>query len=635
MNIDDHNNINNEAVRDDEQQRQDQLIGRRRRREHDILQQEEPPRARRRRQNGADAERRCPVHNTKLQLWRGMLFLQRNHPRFTTWNCTSLFGEHYDAEFMLVLSGALIHSTHLRRLELPSFSLLNEADATALVQGIRQSRLESLNMVVAANRATHPPEIWKILNDGLPLRTVLEVKFESLADPEIVHGWEDILTIPSLRKLTLDRLFLTEPQAQSLAKGIRESKLESLTISLHAATTKTPHQDKTQTKGLRLLAWWIFLNQGLKKSHTIQEFTFRTDYACVEELVGLAHALPMMHSLRTLVWDGMDVTERVARALAKGIGQSQLTSLTIKLPKRFHRNVMMRSKRGKPCVSMLGKVLAAAAQHGYHPTSSLTKIELMHCDLDRGMISLANGLASKNAMVTSLVLEDCWLGDRAVQILFSQGLRHNTTLTYLKFKRCELGDREVQSIVDNWHADSAIQSLSLQACVKPCVAQTLLGAVAKHPALQELEFINGCDLLNSYEALRIMGNELVHQPYLTRVSLLSCRCSGHNMTPVESTKARDEAGQALIHSVQQNHRIQRLNVEGNFFPNHVMQEIEFYAGLNRTGQYLLSTHHGLASTVWCFILAQCQKQQKQVAASLTYYYLREQPYLVMQRYSKG
>jgi hypothetical protein len=82
-----------------------------------------------------------------------------------------------------------------------------------------------------------------------------------------------------------------------------------------------------------------------------------------------------------------------------------------------------------------------------------------------------------------------------------------------------------------------------------------------------------------------------------------------------------------------------LSFYGNddVFPEILREEIRFYVSLNQLGRRLLITNHGLASTVWCFILEKCGRICRPYSAMVNYVYffLREQPHLVQPRPSRS
>jgi hypothetical protein len=102
----------------------------------------------------------------------------------------------------------------------------------------------------------------------------------------------------------------------------------------------------------------------------------------------------------------------------------------------------------------------------------------------------------------------------------------------------------------------------------------------------------------------------------------------------EQARAQDKAlhlaSHALLEAVKQNVRIKELKVNEQRLPSQFENEIRFYANLNKMGRYLLSTNHGLASTVWCYILAKCQANAVRNKSGFIYFFLCAQPSLAQQ-----
>ncbi len=158
----------------------------------------------------------------------------------------------------------------------------------------------------------------------------------------------------------------------------------------------------------------------------------------------------------------------------------------------------------------------------------------------------------------------------------------------------------------------------------------MLRIVACHPAMQMLKLSGNSNL--GYEGVRMIGEELVNQTNLSEVDI-SCRNPWVDYPTPDSeeaqaqNKAVQQAGEALLKGIQQNVRITKLRISYLYFPPHVENDVRFYANLNKIRSCLLSTNHGLALTVWCYILAKCQSERAH-KESLVYFVFCEQPTLV-------
>lgn len=101
----------------------------------------------------------------------------------------------------------------------------------------------------------------------------------------------------------------------------------------------------------------------------------------------------------------------------------------------------------------------------------------------------------------------------------------------------------------------------------------------------------------------------------------------------QAEERRHVAGQALLTGIQSNLHGKDVNVLGNHLPTSLATEISFYGSRNSLGGYLLSGHYDadLPATVWCYILAKCQRHELkyQFGKSLAYFYLRNNPALVV------
>jgi hypothetical protein len=243
-------------------------------------------------------------------------------------------------------------------------------------------------------------------------------------------------------------------------------------------------------------------------------------------------------------------------------------------------------------------------------------------------------ILTRTASLTSLYVRDENLGEIGISFL-AHGLRCNTSVTTLQLHSCQIDDECLAAFLELWQRDSPIRKLSFSDNHLSCRgAQLLLRAVAGHPAMQEV-FLWGNHNIG-YDGLIMIGDELRHQTNVTKVNVHECATWIEYPNP-DSSEARAQntglhrAGRSLLEGVKQNVNIKEIDASRQHLPLDVENEIDFCANLNKMGRYLLSTNHGLPSTVWCYILAKCQS--KSIIGnkeSLVYFFLCAEPSLVQQ-----
>jgi hypothetical protein len=152
--------------------------------------------------------------------------------------------------------------------------------------------------------------------------------------------------------------------------------------------------------------------------------------------------------------------------------------------------------------------------------------------------------------------------------------------------------------------------------------------------LQELDLSR--NELIKYTGLQMIGVALPNLATLTKINVSKCcpdeSSSGQMRETPEKTEARFRASQALLEGMKRALHIAELDTQNYSFSPQLQSEINFYKCLIQHGRYLLTINHGLASTVWCFILGKFDEDdQGRCATGVIYYLLREQPNLVQQR----
>jgi hypothetical protein len=195
----------------------------------------------------------------------------------------------------------------------------------------------------------------------------------------------------------------------------------------------------------------------------------------------------------------------------------------------------------------------------------------------------------------------------------------------------EIDDAIVQCFVNNWHPDSNLRYLYLPWNDIGFVGvQMLLQAAQQHLVLRKIELD---DNNVGFEGLRLIGNFLPSLQHVTHLQIENCVHLHHfdDFTceaAHQQEQTRHRAGHTLLNGIKGNVYMKEFSFDENVFPD-MCEEIGFYVCRNQLGRYLLTTHHELASTVWCIILSRCNYESRR--ADYVYFFLREQPHLVQPR----
>jgi hypothetical protein len=388
--------------------------------------------------------------------------------------------------------------------------------------------------------------------------------------------------------------------------------------------------------------------QELKEdySHLISLST--EPYHDIDFAVQLGESLMNNTSLKRLTLTTFDMSATDARALAIGVAGSKLKAVEIsgrinwcdEARKRIARkilyegvissltiqDIMLQCVQAREMLDSFGNALVEM--------KLLRIIRVLQSDYWSRQFGqqLSDFMLRKSSLIT-LFLDDIPMKDIGFTAI-ARGMRDNVTLKNLHVKKCGIGNDSVRMLVAHWHPNSPLQCLSLAVNkIGPKGVQMLMQAIVHHPALKSLD-LNG-NAKMGFEGLRIIGEALSAQLSVKYVEVLGCATydSDYKNGAAEAQeKAWLPAKQALLEGLTRNHLIEAFEVNSFFthlqtVPGSFGKEIYFYTSLNRMGRRLLSTYHGLASTVWCHILSNCQ-QQYLFATDLTYFFLREQPSLV-------
>jgi hypothetical protein len=362
------------------------------------------------------------------------------------------------------------------------------------------------------------------------------------------------------------------------------------------------------------------------------------DDVCSKNYLLLGQSLIGNSHLRNLSLSPPIVEEKVARVLATGIAQSKLVDLWILEKQQLHIwQILLEGIRSSSTLHELTFVRVPAEalsvlRDSISSFPSLQKLNLCGSDC---RLSVSQILMKKSFLTSVRLMSVKYLGEIGITVL-AHALRSNTSVTTLQLSGSDICDSCLELFLELWLPTSPIRELSLYGNnIRIQGAQQLLRAVANHPAMQVLNLGHNKNI--GYDGLFTIGVELLSQTNLAEMDVSGCSTWREYKQPdCEQARAQDKALQlashALLEAVKQNVRIKKLKVDEQRLPSQVENEIRFYANLNKMGRYLLSTDHGLASTVWCYILAKCQSSA--VRNNLIYFFLCAQPSLAQQAATK-
>jgi hypothetical protein len=363
------------------------------------------------------------------------------------------------------------------------------------------------------------------------------------------------------------------------------------------------------------------------------------DDVCSKDYILLGQSLMGNSHLRYLSLLPPIVEERVARVLATGIAQSKLLELCFVEKQQLHIwQILLEGMRSLSSLQELTFITVTAEalsvlRNSISSFPLLQKLNVFDVSGSDYGLSVSQILMKTSSLTSLRLIEVKYLGEIGITVL-AHALRSNTSVTTLQLSQSNICDSCLESFLELWLPTSPIRELSLDGNnIRIQGAQQLLRAVANHPAMQVLNLRHNKNV--GYDGLLMIGVELLSQTNLAEMDVSGCSTWHEYQQPdCEQARAQDKALQlashALIEAVKQNVRIKELKVDEQRLPSQVENEISFYANLNEMGRYLLSTNHGLASTVWCYIFAKCQSSAVHNKSSLIYFFLCAQPSLAPQ-----
>jgi hypothetical protein len=343
----------------------------------------------------------------------------------------------------------------------------------------------------------------------------------------------------------------------------------------------------------------------------------------------MGRALTTNTHLRELILDNLALDERSAVHLAFGIFRSKIKELIISskvfgdqtvLWQHVCQGVQASSTIRHLLLSFEGEPVTTSMDWLGNILSSLATLEKLTLQKFPGIVidQVLSNILSKSSSLTTLSLstdaDDVDI-TRLVQILRHQ----SSSLKRLELEGYSIDNYDLQLLVDCWHPNLSIRSLCLRSTsLDSSGLQILLRAIAAgHMLLHELDLPRNFYL--GFDGLRIFGEALPLLTTVTHVSFTSSAWDGNH---------HKKACQALLNGTKLALQLRKLEILDNDILHEIQNEINFYADLIQHGRYLLASHHGLASTVWCHILGKCQGPH---GVSSIFYFLREQPSLVQPR----
>jgi hypothetical protein len=351
-------------------------------------------------------------------------------------------------------------------------------------------------------------------------------------------------------------------------------------------------------------------------------------YPCPILASAMGRALMTNTHLRQLILNILALDERSAVDLADGICYSKIEEL--KISSKVFEDQMVLWQHVFQGVQASSTIRHLVLSFGYTPVttsmdwlgnalSSLATLEKLTLKQFPGIVidQVLSNILSKSSSLTTLSLSTD--ADDVDVCHLVQILRQSSSLTRLELEGYSINNHNLQMLVDCWHPNLSIRTLCFNGtCFDSSGLQILLRAIAAdHMLLHKLyltrNFRLGCD------GLRIFGEAL---PLLTTVTHVSFAFSGLY------GNHRKKACQALLNGTKLALQLQKVEISESDILHEFRNEISFYADLIQHGRYLLASHHGLASTVWCHILGKCQGPH---GVSSIFYFLREQPSLVQPR----
>jgi hypothetical protein len=362
---------------------------------------------------------------------------------------------------------------------------------------------------------------------------------------------------------------------------------------------------------------------------TLQQLCFF--YLCPISASLMGRALTTNTHLRLLILNNLaGLDNRSAADVADGIRHSKIEELAVSskvfvdqpvLWQQVCQAVQASSTIRQLLLSFENEpVVSTSMDRLGNSLSSLANLEKLTLELFHGIIidQVLSNILSKSSSLTTLSLrtdppdEDVDV-NRLVQILC-----RSSSLKRLELRECNINNNNLQLLVDCWHPNLSIRSLCLDFTLFDSSGlQILLRAIAAgHMLLHELDLPRNFSL--GYDGFRILGEAL---PSLTTVTHVSFHSSGLH-------GKHKKACQALLNGTKLALQLRKLEIVQYINLQEFQNEFDFYAHLIRHGRYLLASNHGLASTVWCHILGNCQGPH---GVSSIFYFLREQPNLVQPR----
>lgn len=411
---------------------------------------------------------------------------------------------------------------------------------------------------------------------------------------------------------------ISEHGAQALANGISQSKLQC--ISFKGRETTMDQEIKR------------VLLKGIAASNSVE---WLVEHSPDSE--SMADTCRCLKSSQNIVNFDFQVTPSLtvygARLFARNVGGSKLTKLSMShswltfMDVEITRQLCKGIQKIKTLKSLEFVLFRFNSLNVVLPGMMKSLCSLEHLTIGnfgRFPPSLCASLKLTSSL-TSLQIKEGVMLEPDVRRL-SIGLRNSSVTKLIVAGTC-IDDACLQSFLELWPLDSQIQELDFSGNrIGPDGALILVRAANDHPALEKLNLSNNPI---GYPGLAAIGSHLQNLQLKCLSFFFSDESSIHHGDEANAGAkaikiATKTAAVALVEGIKVNTRTD-LVVFGGTFSTEAEEEISFYSHLNMNGRYLLSTDHGLASSIWCNILA---RKTGMFDRDVMYYFLLEQPHLV-------
>lgn len=258
-------------------------------------------------------------------------------------------------------------------------------------------------------------------------------------------------------------------------------------------------------------------------------------------------------------------------------------------------------------------------------SSTLTALSIVNSTLKLACVhSLSEGLKN-NTSIERLRLCRNKLGNEGVKTL-SLGLHQNSSIMTLQIINNEVGDECIASLCAILQKDGRIQDLSLtKNNIGAKGARKLISLVSSQSSLQSLSLAENGNI--GLKGLKMIGERLpsikLRKLEISLRPFWEMTSSLNGLGAPCAKDLREAAGRALVDGIESNFHIHELSVSWVDVPPKFKNVIRLYTDLNKCGRNLLASEPEISPAIWCPVMA------KSGQSSLIYYFLQQNPQLVM------